>query len=168
MTRWLKPLIDYPLTVFALLLLWLVLQGSATLGQVLLGSALALAVTAAASPVWPVRARPRRVFLILRYLGRLGTDILLANQRIAALVLRPARRPQPAFIELPLTLTDPFALYVLAVTISLTPGSLSAEISADQRALLVHLLDAPKKADAEGECAKIKERYERLLLEIFP
>jgi multicomponent K+:H+ antiporter subunit E len=84
------------------------------------------------------------------------------------LILQPSRSPRPAFIELPVSLTDPFALYLLAATISLTPGSLSAEISADRRALLVHLLDAPTQSDTESECAKIKERYERLLLEIFP
>ncbi|MBK1703600.1 Na+/H+ antiporter subunit E [Halochromatium glycolicum] len=168
MRRYLKPLLSAPLSTLALLGLWLLLQGSLAPDQVLLGAGLALAITAAAHPFWPVRQRPRRPLLIARYLWRLAVDIVIANLRIAALILSPSRHPQPAFVELPLTLTEPFALYLLATTISLTPGSLSAELSDDRRLLLLHLLDAPTPADAAAECAKIKDHYERLLLEIFP
>lgn len=167
MIRYLRPLLSYPLSVLALLGLWLLLQGSLAPDQVLLGTLLALAITAATSSLWPLRQRPRRPLLIARYLWRLAVDIVIANLRIAALILNPSRHPQPAFVELPLTLTEPFALYLLATTISLTPGSLSAELSDDGRLLLLHLLDAPTPADAIAECTKIQERYECLLLEIF-
>jgi multicomponent K+:H+ antiporter subunit E len=53
---------------------------------------------------------------------------------------------------------------MLANTISLTPGTLSAELSDDRSELLVHYLD---EADPDGMVALIKSRYERPLLEIF-
>ena len=156
------------MTVVSLTLLWLLLQGSLAPAQLLLGVILALAVTRAVSPFWAGRLRVRRPLLLVIFLWRVAVDILIANLRIAALILTPSRHPQPAFVELPLTLTQPFALYLLASTISLSPGSLSADLSADRRVLLLHLLDAPDPADAATECAKIKDRYERLLLEVFP
>jgi multicomponent K+:H+ antiporter subunit E len=67
-------------------------------------------------------------------------------------------------VTVPLELTTAEAITVLAGTITLTPGTVSADLSADGRALLVHCLEAP---DPEGVVATIKERYERRLLEIF-
>lgn len=168
MRRLLQPLLDAPMTVASLTLLWLLLQGSLALGQLLLGVILALAVTRVANAFSAGRPRVRRAHLLARFLWRVAVDILIANLRIAALILTPSRHPRPAFVELPLALQEPFALYLLASSISLSPGSLSADLSADRRVLLLHLLDAPDPADAAAECAKIKERYERLLLEVFP
>jgi multicomponent K+:H+ antiporter subunit E len=168
MKRLLASLIRYPLAVLSLTCFWLLLHWSLAPGQILLGMGLALVITSALSHLWPDRRRPQRPLLILRYLWRMAVDVLIANLRIAALVLTPSRHPRPAFVELPVALTEPFALYVLATTISLSPGSLSADLSDDRRVLLLHLLDAPDPEDAAAECAKIKDRYERLLLEIVP
>ncbi|MEA3641214.1 MAG: Na+/H+ antiporter subunit E [Lamprobacter sp.] len=164
-----EPLIRHPLAVLSLTLLWLLLQGSLAPAQILLGSILAWAITTASSRLWSGWRRPRRLSLQLlaRYLWRVAVDVVIANLRIAALILTPSRQPRPAFVELPLALQEPFALYLLATTITLSPGSLSADLSDDRRVLLLHLLDAPDPAAAAAECAQIKARYERLLLEIF-
>lgn len=167
MRHLLKPLLGDPLAVLSLTLLWLLLQGSLAASQVLLGLILASAITAASGRFWAGRQQPRRPLLIALYLWRAAVDVVIANLRIAALILTPSRHPQPAFVELPVALTEPFALYILATTISLSPGSLSADLSEDRQVLLLHLLDAPEPADAAIECAKIKNRYERLLLEVF-
>lgn len=132
MRHLLQPLLEHPLAVFYLTLLWLLLQGHLAPGQILLGIALAVVVTKISSHFW--------------------TD----------------SQPRPAFVELPLALKDPFARYLLATTISLSPGSLSAAFSADRRLLLPHLLDTPDEDAAAAECARIKDRYESLLREIFP
>ena len=54
---------------------------------------------------------------------------------------------------------------VLAGTITMTPGTVSCDLSADGRSLLVHCLDAP---DAEEAVRQMKVRYEARLKEIFP
>ena len=54
---------------------------------------------------------------------------------------------------------------MLAGTITMTPGTVSCDLSADGRSLLVHCLDAP---DAEDTVRQMKERYEDRLKEIFP
>jgi multicomponent K+:H+ antiporter subunit E len=91
-------------------------------------------------------------------------DILLANVTVARLILGPQRRLQPALVELPLDLDDKFALTILANTISLTPGTVSASLSADRRTLLVHALNVHDEA---ALIAEIKTRYEAPLMEIF-
>jgi multicomponent K+:H+ antiporter subunit E len=71
---------------------------------------------------------------------------------------------QPAFIEVPLDLTSELAISLLANTICLTPGTVSARLSPDQRTLLVHALDAP---DPDAVRDLIKTRYEAPLKEVF-
>jgi len=64
----------------------------------------------------------------------------------------------------PIELRSAEAITVLAGTISLTPGTVSSDVSADGRALLVHALDV---ADPEAEVTRIKQRYEARLLKVF-
>jgi multicomponent K+:H+ antiporter subunit E len=71
---------------------------------------------------------------------------------------------QPAFFIVHLELTNPVAITVLANTITLTPGTVSADLSSRQERLLVHGLHVP---DIEAAIADIKQRYEAPLKEIF-
>lgn len=77
---------------------------------------------------------------------------------------RSDRKLRPLFIRLPLDLCNDFAIVVLTNTISLTPGTVSADLSPDRRSLLIHALDVE---DVEQTVARIKSRYERPLQEIF-
>jgi multicomponent K+:H+ antiporter subunit E len=97
------------------------------------------------------------VVLVLR-------DIVVANVVVARLVLGPPGRLRPVFVEVPLELEQPLAISLLASIITMTPGTVSADLSDDRRRLLVHVLDT---GDAAAIVAQIKARYERPLLEIF-
>jgi multicomponent K+:H+ antiporter subunit E len=64
----------------------------------------------------------------------------------------------------PLAVTHPYGVSLLASIITMTPGTVSAEIDEDRREILVHVLDL---ADADALVADIKARYEAPLVEIF-
>ena len=83
---------------------------------------------------------------------------------LARLILTPRRPVRPAFVVMPLTLRTDLAISLLANTICLTPGTVSARLSADQSELLVHVLDT---ADPQAVVAEIRARYEAPLLEVF-
>jgi len=160
MQRWLP----HPLLTLTLILLWLFLVNEIGPGHLLLGTALGILIPYLTAGFWPNRPRLRRPLLLGAYLARVLSDILLANVEVARLVLGPMQRLSPAFIEVPLDLRDEFAITLLANTVSLTPGSVSADISADRRTLLVHVLDAP---DPDALVGEIKARYEAPLREIL-
>ena len=84
--------------------------------------------------------------------------------QVAALILRGPSHLRPAFIQIPLELKSDFAISLLANTISLTPGTVSAWLSEDRRTLIVHTLDT---GDAAALVAEIKQRYEAPLKQIF-
>lgn len=91
-------------------------------------------------------------------------DIVVANVAVARLILGPPGRLRPAYVEVPIALEQPLAISLLASIVSMTPGTVSSDLSADRRRLLVHVLDAD---DPRAVVEQIKSRYERPLAEIF-
>jgi len=100
----------------------------------------------------------------VRLVGIVLLDILVANAHVARLILGPRSRLRPAFFAFPVTLRGDYPVTLLASIVSLTPGTVSADLSPDRRTLLVHGLDVD---DPPSAIARIRERYERLLMEAF-
>lgn len=154
-----------PLLSLLLLLVWLLLSSSLSAGNILLGLVLAWIIPLLTRALWADEPAIRKPWRIFAYLRRLLWDIFLANLTVARLVLMPGRQPQPAFVSYPLSLEHPLAITILASTITLTPGTVSADISEDSKLLLIHVLDAE---DDETVINGIRERYEKPLQEMFP
>lgn len=157
-------LLPYPLLSLTLALVWLLLQNSFSVGQIVLGVVFGLVIPLLSRQFWPQRSPLWSPWLTLRLTGRLLWDILVANVIVARLVLGPRRNLQPAFIEVPAELDDPLALSLLASAISLTPGTVSVDVREHDRVILVHSLHVE---DPQALVAQIKARYERPLKEIF-
>ncbi|MDI1270106.1 MAG: Na+/H+ antiporter subunit E [Polaromonas sp.] len=91
-------------------------------------------------------------------------DIVVSNITVARLVLGPLSRPQPAWVTVPLALSHPTAISLLASIITTTPGTVSCLIDEERKHILVHALDC---SDPLQMAADIKARYENPLLAIF-
>jgi multicomponent K+:H+ antiporter subunit E len=92
-------------------------------------------------------------------------DIVVANVQVAWIVLtKPNSKLRPAWVVIPLDLVQPEAITILAGTITLTPGTVSADLSDGGHSLLVHALHTD---DPDAVRDEIKDRYERRLKEIF-
>jgi multicomponent K+:H+ antiporter subunit E len=154
----------HPLLSLSLLLIWLLLNNSASPGHLVLGSLLAIAIPLYTRRFWPEPGRLRRPGLVLRFAGRVLWDILVANFRVARLVLGPRAAIRPKFVQVPLDVRGDLAVTVLASVVSLTPGTVSADLDADRSHLLVHALSENDQADLIRE---IKNRYEGPIKEIF-
>ncbi|NCC25519.1 MAG: Na+/H+ antiporter subunit E [Deltaproteobacteria bacterium] len=160
MRRW----IPQPLFSLFLWLVWLLLANSTAPGQMVLGGFLALILPLFTARFWPDRPCIRRPLVLTAYLLVFFWDIVVANLTVARLILGSPKRLRPAFVRLPLDLNNDFAVTVLAHTISLTPGTVSSDLSEDRKTLLVHALDVDDEA---GMIRRIKTRYEAPLKEIF-
>ncbi len=153
-----------PAVSVAVLLTWLLAQNGVTVAAVLLGAALAIGIPLFSARFWPEYPAHVRYLPLARLAVRVGADIVIANVRVALLVLGPKRRLRPRFLELPLAVETGHAITLLASVISLTPGTVSANLSGDRRTLLVHGLAID---DVAAEIARIKDRYETLVKEAF-
>ncbi|MDP3860775.1 MAG: Na+/H+ antiporter subunit E [Phaeovulum sp.] len=160
-----RKLFPHPQLTILLALVWLLLVNHLSAGSLVMALILGTAVPLLTAPYWPERPRLHNLPMIGTYVAIVLHDIVVANFTVARIVLAmPNTRLRPAWIAVPLRLTQPEAITVLAATITLTPGTVSSDLSADGRSLLVHCLHAP---DPEAVVRAIQTRYEARLLEIF-
>ncbi|MFT5188201.1 MAG: multicomponent K+:H+ antiporter subunit E [Verrucomicrobiales bacterium] len=158
-----KKLFSHPFLTVLLVGIWLLVNNTLAPGHIVLGGILAVLIPIITSEFWPEPVRLRSPGLVIKYICRLVLDILTANVQVAVWIIRPNRQLQPAFIHYELALRSPLAISVLANTISLTPGTVSCDVSADQRYLLIHSLHT---SDADSLVRQIQKRYEEPLLEV--
>lgn len=159
-----RRLLPHPAESFLLLAVWLLLVGSVSFGHLLLGAFLSIVIPLLVQPLLIERPYRWHPLKLLRFLLMVMGDILVANFQVARLTLGPIERLQPVFVEVPIELDNELAISVLVSVVSLTPGSLSADLSTDRRTLLVHGLHVEDKV---AMVAEIKDRYEAPLKEIF-
>lgn len=157
-------LLPMPLHSLLLLIVWMLLNNTLALGHLVLGSFLAIVIPLLTSGMQDPQPSFHKPLAIIRYILMVLGDIVVANFEVAMLVLGPAKKLKPAFIAVPLDIEYGLPITILASTVSLTPGTVSAEISEDKKWLYVHVLNL---ADKDELIASIKHRYERPLMEIF-
>lgn len=161
----LRKLFPHPYLTLLLVLVWLALQNYVSLGAAVFGLILGIIIPLLTAAYWPDRPTIRAPFKAAVYVLLVLWDIVRANVVVAAIVLfKPNSRLSPAWVTIPLDLKTPEAITVLAGTITMTPGTVTSDLSADGKALLVHCLDAP---DPQAVVDEIKTRYEARLKEIF-
>ena len=165
MRRALHWILPHPFLTLILAVVWILLQNDLTAGMAVFGLILGILIPRATAIWWPDQPQAFRIDRMARYAVIVLGDILVANVQVAWIVLTVSNaRLKPAWISVPLDLKEPEAITLLAGTITLTPGTVSADLSEDGHFLLVHVLhtDDPDKVRDD-----IKSRYERRLMEIF-
>ena len=91
-------------------------------------------------------------------------ELFRANLSVARTVLfEPRDRINPAFLAIPLEAETDAEIALLANLITLTPGTLSLDVSEDRRMLYIHTLDVE---DVDALRVEIKRSLERRLLEV--
>ncbi len=143
---------------------WAAVTGSFSLPNLLFGfalSALALGLIREQVGTIGYLGRARRITaLILLFLY----DLVLSAFSVAKTVLKPRMNIKPAFVAYPLRVDKDFEITLLANLITLTPGTLSVDVSPDRQTLYIHAvnvddIEALKKDIAEGFEMKIMEAY---------
>ncbi|TCU19292.1 Na+/H+ antiporter subunit E [Rhizobium sullae] len=143
---------------------WVAVSGSASLHNLVLGfvlGAIALAIVREPFGSKSYLRRARRVLsLALLFLKELA----LSAWTVARTVLRPKMEIRPGIFAFPLTVERDLEITLLANLITLTPGTLSVDVSEDRRTLYVHALDC---SDPEATKLAIASGFERKIMEAF-
>ncbi|MBU2925629.1 Na+/H+ antiporter subunit E [Colwellia sp. 4_MG-2023] len=164
-----------PIRSLLLFVVWLLLNNSVSTGHIVLAIILAIVIPLATNPFRTKQPLVLKPMLALRHLMLVLYDIVTANLEVAILILGPTKKLTPGFVKVPLDLTHSMPITILASTVSLTPGTVSAEVypwrecftegeKPEQRFLLIHVLNL---TDEEALINTIKQRYEAPLKEIF-
>lgn len=160
-----RRLLPHPWLTVLLTVVWAMLNNTVSLGVIVFGAILGILIPLFTAPYWPNRPRLKNLPMIVEYMFVVFWDIVVANVVVAWTILFMRNRDiHSNWVAIPLDLRTPEAITVLAGTITLTPGTVSSDLSADGRSLLVHCLNAD---DTDAVRDQIKQRYERRLKEIF-
>ena len=137
-------------------------RGQFTLTGLLTGFAVGYAALWISKPLYPDAAYFVRVPRVLRLGGYFLYQLIVSNFRVMWEVITPRHSSRPGIIGIDLAARTDLEIMLVANMISLTPGTLSLDISDDRRVLYVHFmfLDDPEVARSE-----IKDGLERRVLE---
>ena len=152
--------------VISLALVWMFLTGQFGLANLILGAAIAVIVAhmlrhQLANPPSTRRLRAG-VALGLLFVR----EVLISAVEVARLVVSPKLRQhlRPAIVAFPLTVASDAEITLLANLITLTPGTLSLDVSADRKRLYVHVLSLESK---DRLIRDIASGFEKRVAEVF-
>jgi multicomponent K+:H+ antiporter subunit E len=157
-------MLPYPLLTLALIIFWLMLNGF-SVGQLLLGTLVAVFASWAMTALRPEAPKIRKWHLLIKLAAIVFVDIIRSNLAVAAVVLTGKNRWQHSeFVQMPLDIQDGRALSLMAMIVTCTPGSAWLEYDSRDRTVLLHVFDVK---DKDAWVNLVKNRYEKILLEVF-
>ena len=147
-----------------LALIWIAVSGDFSGAGLLTGFVLGyiiLAITLREVPAFA--AYVRRVPKIILFAGYFLRELIRSNLRVAWDVVTPTHYMKPAVIAVPLDARTEGEIVLVANLISLTPGTLTLDVSSDRRVLYIHVMYLD---DLEQVRADIK-RFEARVLDLL-
>lgn len=156
-------MIIYILSV-VLAVIWVAITGSATLLNLVFGFALSTFALWIVRDEMTARGYLRRLGRILSLLLLFLRELALSAWKVATVALDPRMELKPGIFAFPLTVDRDFEITLLANLITLTPGTMSVDVSEGKKLLYVHAIDC---SDIEATKREIAEGFERKILEAF-
>lgn len=147
-----------------LALVWGALNGQFNTTNLFTGFVLGYGVLWLSQPIIGRSGYFSHVARILRFGIFFLKELLVANLRLAYEVITPKHYMSPAVIAVPLDIQNETAITLLANLITLTPGTLSVDVSPDRRVLYIHATYAP---DLDKVRQETKADFERRLQEVL-
>jgi multicomponent K+:H+ antiporter subunit E len=149
----------------ALFAMWLLLNQTLAPGHLVFGALLALGGVWALAQLQPPAGPVRRLRSAAALAWLVLVDIVRSNLAVARLVVqRRTRKRVAGFVQMPLAVRRPAALAVMACIVTATPGTSWARYDRRRNLLTIHVFDL---IDEAAWVQTFKQRYERLLMEIF-
>jgi len=146
-------------------LLWTLLTGEVSVGNLAMGFMLGYAALAL---LYPSAGKNlsyfQKTMLFVRFALFFTKELLVSSYRVAIDVIKPLPLMRPGVIGVPLDAETDLEITLLANLISLTPGTLSLDVSPDRKTLYIHAMYVINPDDLRKE---IKEGLERRLLELL-
>jgi multicomponent Na+:H+ antiporter subunit E len=149
-----------------LALAWTVATGHFTVANFLIGLVLGFLILTFAQPVIGASRYFTKVPQVLRFAFFYLGQMIMSNLRVAYDVATPTHYMKPGVIAVPLDAKTDAEIALFANLMTLTPGTLSIDLSEDRSVLYVHAMYIDDD-DIERARRQIKEGLERRVLELL-
>lgn len=150
--------------ILLLSLLWMAMTEVFTLANLCIGFALSYAILYFSQHVIGVSDFVTKLPRFVAFVVFFAKELLVANLRVAYDIVTPTYHMRPGIVAVPLDAQTDLEIASLSNLISLTPGTLSLDVSSDRRVLYIYTMFVD---DPEALVRDIKEKLERRLLEVL-
>ena len=154
---------SFLLNIF-LALVWTFLQGELRGGNFAAGLVLGYLIIAISERALGQGAYVRKVVQVVRFVGVVLWEIFTASLAVSWLIIQPRPNIRPGVVAVPLDAQTDLEIAVLANLITLSPGTLTLDISDDRSTLYVHTMVLK---DPEEFRRSLKNGFERRVLEVM-
>jgi multicomponent Na+:H+ antiporter subunit E len=148
-----------------LALAWVAITGDVSPGNLAVGFGFGLLILVFTRRVVGTPTYIRKVRRIINLALFFIWELVKANLRVAYEVLTPGFHMRPGVVAIPLDARTDTEITLLANMITLTPGTLSLDVSADRQVLYLHAMYLDEDVDVFRH--KIKDGFERRILEVL-
>ena len=146
-------------TNLLLAIVWAALTGAFTLAALITGFGIGFAALWVIQPLTGATAYHARVFAWIRLVAMFLYELVVSSFAVAWDVLTPRHRARPAIIDVPLDVKSDAGILLFTNLISLTPGTLSLDVSEDRATLKVHAMFADDPAALRRSLKAGMERW---------
>ena len=143
---------------------WAAMLGEVSLGNLAVGFALGFAILTVGGGLFGSSRYPEKLLRAVEFTAFFLGQLVLSSLRVATDIVTPRHRARPGVVAVPLDVQSDAEITLLANLVSLTPGSLSLDLSDDRRTLFVHVMFLD---DPEATRRAIKDGFERRVLELL-
>ncbi|MDF1534278.1 MAG: Na+/H+ antiporter subunit E [Methanosarcinaceae archaeon] len=151
-------------------IMWCFVHGNVTILNFLLGSVLGLFIVLPFRKLYKFDQEEslseiiRRIPYGIKLYFILNIEIVKASFMVAKIVLKPKIDLKPGIIAVPIRTKTDAGITAIANCITLTPGTITMDISDDRTMLYVHAIDA---SDPDAVRVYIRDKLEKYVLEVF-
>ncbi len=143
---------------------WLAITADASIENVLFGFILGWMVLFLIRHNFSGKRYVQRIWMVIKLILFFKRELCLSVLRVSYIILFRKGKHRSAIFSYPLRVKSDFQITLLANMITLTPGTLSVDVTSDKKYLYIHALDASSK---ESMCKDIHDGFERMILEAF-
>ncbi|MBV7282626.1 MULTISPECIES: Na+/H+ antiporter subunit E [unclassified Corynebacterium] len=153
-----------PLSVVLLAIIWVMLYGEITPGNILAGLGIGVAVTVLLPlPSVPMTWSRIAWWQLLRLAGAFVGDLVVSSARVAWIALRPGQPPRSAIVYVPMRVQDEFVFALAATVLNLTPGGSVCDLDVANRRMVYHVLDGRSPAAIAAAKESVRDLEKRLI-----
>jgi multicomponent Na+:H+ antiporter subunit E len=141
---------------------WVAFTGTVSLSSLFVGFVIGYAALWLIQPLIGTTTYFQRVTAWIKLIIMFHYELVVSSIAVAVDVLTPKHRARPAIIEMPLDVKSDAGILLVTNLISLTPGTLSLDVSEDRKTLLIHAMFAD---DIEALRKSLKNGMERWVID---
>lgn len=149
---------------FVLALVWMALNSAFTPVDFVVGFIIGFLIIILTQRALGARGYGTAVWRVIKLIAFTFWSIIKSNIAVAKVVLSPRMKVRPGILAVPLDSCSDIGTTVLANLITLTPGTLTLEVSSDKCILYIHFMNVD---DPDALRREIKNDFERWVMEVF-